>query len=87
MGEAGTGLTIWTYYDMDADVILQRGETHHDKPDWMRPGMWFHSSDDITRGEDAPISRKDRAWNIRGCHHVEYADGDILRALPETMTA
>jgi hypothetical protein len=33
----GTGLTNWTYYDMDADVIRQRGETCHDKPDWMRP--------------------------------------------------
>ncbi len=32
----GTGLTNWTYYDMNADVILQRGETCHDKPDWMR---------------------------------------------------
>ncbi|MCK4619744.1 MAG: hypothetical protein KAT52_07340 [Desulfobacterales bacterium] len=26
----------WTYYDMDADVILQRCETYHDKPDWIR---------------------------------------------------
>ena len=31
----GDGLD-WTYYDMDADIILQRGETCHDKPDWMR---------------------------------------------------
>ena len=31
----GTGLTNWTYYDMAADVILQRGETCHDKPDGM----------------------------------------------------
>jgi hypothetical protein len=35
-GTWGTGLTNWTYYDMGADVILQRGETCHDKPDWMR---------------------------------------------------
>jgi len=32
-GGTGTGLTNWTYYDVDADVILQRGETCHDKPE------------------------------------------------------
>ena len=52
----------------------------------MRPIMRFHASDDITRDEGAPISRRHRAWHIRGCHHVEYTDGDILPALPETMT-
>jgi hypothetical protein len=35
VGTWGTGLTNWTYYDMDTEVILQRGETCHDKPDWM----------------------------------------------------
>ena len=35
-GTWSTGLTNWTYYDMDTDVIQQRGETCHDKPDGMR---------------------------------------------------
>ena len=29
-------MTNWTYYDMDADVILQRGETCHDKSGGIR---------------------------------------------------
>jgi hypothetical protein len=33
MGLGGTGLTHWTYYDMEADVIPQKCETYHDKPD------------------------------------------------------
>ena len=29
-------LINWTYYDINADIILQKGETCHDKPYWMR---------------------------------------------------
>ncbi|MEA1900703.1 MAG: hypothetical protein U9N47_08055 [Thermodesulfobacteriota bacterium] len=29
-------MTNWTYFDMDANVILQRDKTCHDKPDRMR---------------------------------------------------
>jgi len=47
---------------------------------------WFHLSDDIARDEGAPISRRHRAWHIRGWRHAQYADGDILPALPETTT-
>jgi|LGVF01.1.fsa_nt_gb hypothetical protein len=59
---------------------------------YLRPCSDIEVSEDTdgigvgTPNDSAPISRRNRAWHIRRCPHAEYADGNILPALPETMT-